>query len=219
MLKAEIVADWFGTYGESLSYKKYLDEFKGELNINGFENQKKCFEPIMNRMAADAFKTSCEEDRKELEKWIDQIGKSGTQKKSDSSEKAQGLRIFGKSFISIIAWLFGGSCWDVLRKQSYWKAREKLRRRPAISRVLICQSFSIEKRPEKDLVESYLKQKLRQYDKGQYETIKSEMEWETYFDSFIISPDERDAVCGYVNNQEYEEIKKKCRKNGRVRTG
>ena len=35
------------------------------------------------------------------------------------------------------------------------------------------------------------------------------MEWETYFDSFIISPDERDAVCGYVNNQEYEEIKKK----------
>ncbi len=209
MLKAEIVADWFGTYGESLSYKKYLDEFKGELNINGFENQKKCFEPIMNRMAADAFKTSCEEDRKELEKWIDQIGKSGTQKKSDSSEKGAGLAYIWKKFHFYYCLALWGQLLGCIKKAELLEGKGEIEKTACYLRVLICQSFSIEKRPEKDLVESYLKQKLRQYDKGQYETIKSEMEWETYFDSFIISPDERDAVCGYVNNQEYEEIKKK----------
>lgn len=202
MLKADIVDVWFIHQGTGLLYGRNRGRFKRELANKEFSEQRKCFEKIMSQMQEVLFREGCEEDRKRLEKWIHR-------KRPDWNMKAKGLPYIWKKFYFYYCLALWGQLLRYIKKSELLKNTGEITKTAIYLRTLICQSFSIDRRTEKDLVESYLKQNLMQYSEEQYAEIKSEEEWRTYFDSFVIDPDERDAVKGYVNNQEYEEIKKK----------
>lgn len=204
MLKAEIVAEWFTKSGRNLSYEKFLKCFKRRLRKKGFTLRKECFEAIMAQMEEDTFRVCCDEDRKKIGEWLGQ-------RKVDWDGRSKGLPYMWKKFRFYYCLALWGQLLGQIEKAELLKEEDEVTKTACYLRTLICHSFEIESRDEKELVESYLKQKLIQFNKKQYEAIKSENEWSAYFNSFIISPAERDVVKSYVNNQEYEKLKEDVR--------
>lgn len=202
MLKAEIVDDWFTCQGTGLAYGRNCGRFKRRLANKHPDEQKKCFETIMSQMEEDSFKAGCEEDRKILEQWIDQ-------RRPDWNRNATGLPYMYKKFYFYYCLALWGQLLGYIKKSELLKNGWTISKMAIYVRTLICRSFLIDRRNEKDLVENYLEQKLMQYGEEQFAEIKSEEEWNTYFDSFVIEEEERDAVQGYVNNRKYEKLKKK----------
>lgn len=221
MLKAEIVADWCMNEGELLLFAKNLKIYKRILHNKEFIKQKGCFEPIMYQMMKEAFRADCEMDRKKLEEWIARMVSRG--KDNDLEEKvwnkeAAGLPYIWEKFYFYYCLAMWGQLLGYIKKSELLenKNEENMVTSTAVFlRTLICRSFAIDNRAEKDLVESYFKHKLLQYNENQYEEIKCEEEWAAYFDAFIISQEERDAAQGYVSSREYEELKKKLQKEKR----
>ena len=214
MLKAEIVADWFTTAGKDLSFSRYEKRFKGRLGKKEFTKQKECFEPIMDQMKTDAFRGDCEEDRKKLEEWIirKKADKDKNKEKKPWNENAAGLPYMWNKFYFYYCLALWGRLLGCIEKTQLLNGKNEIATTARFLRALIGQSFGIGSREEKDLVEYYLKHKLLQYNKNQYEEIRCEEEWTAYFDTFTISPEERDAVQGYVNSPKYEELKEKVQK-------
>lgn len=215
MLKAEIVADWCMAEGKSLLFAKYVRLFKRRLHKKGFTKQKECFEPIMYRMKKDTFRADCEEDRKKLAEWIADRKKDNNPEKGVWNKDAAGLPYIWKKFYFYYCLALWGQLLGYIRKSELLEDKDEVTSTAILLRTLICQSFAIDNRMEKDLVESYFKHKLLQYKENQYEEIKYEEEWAAYFDTFIISQEERDAAQGYVSSRKYEELKEKVQKEKR----
>ncbi len=201
MLKAEIVADWFEKYYPDNFFIKESNEFKHLLDGRDFEEQWKLLNPIMEQMTEEEFLKGYKGDQQKMKEGL-------IEKQPAWGEKGNSIAYVwekNRFYYYLALW---GRIIQSIQKREIAEHNDSLVKIVLKLRKLVCEHFCIEGRSEKDLVEAYLAQKLRQYDRNQYKDIKNEKEWKLYFNSFMISSSEGNTVKGYVCNWKYEEIKK-----------
>ncbi len=215
LLKAEILLDWL---------KKHYREFCTETNRVVEKIGKAMVEDqagVLINTAESLMEagSSLEGLWREGKKTLENVLKARDGKWENKAEKMgseDSISFIWKKtdFYCYLAFL--GNVLQCIDKKAWGYIKDKEGLKGLAERVgnMLCTRFGIVNREETRLAALALYQKCRQFDKGQFEKITTEGEWQLYFSSFQYNHYDMVLAAGYVQEDGYGEIKEGAEKAG-----